>query len=73
MMRAGDLNTLARQICAFEGGTVNLPIGQVKDVLAALGDVLRDQSRVGQLAILAALVERAGKRAARPKSKRRPA
>ncbi len=58
-----NLNNLARRLCVLEGGTVDLPIAQVKDVLAALATVLREQHSVAAaFEIVAALVARGGRR-----------
>lgn len=52
-----NLNQLAREICKREGGKVNLPIAQVKEVLRCLIDIAEEMADEGSLASLALAVQ----------------
>jgi hypothetical protein len=56
-----NLNQLAKQICALEGGKQNLSIAQVKEVLKCLGLILEESSVESALLIVAKLAKPAGK------------
>ena len=59
-----NLNTLTQYLCSLERGVHQVNAAQVKDVEAALGDTLRALSAEDALAVMAAIVARAGKRVA---------
>ena len=52
-----NLNQLAKAITELEGGKVNLPIAQVKEVLHCLGAVLVDLDMEEALVIVARLAK----------------
>ena len=56
-----NLNELAKRLTVYEGGKKNLTIAQVKDVLAALGDVFREVGLIKAFIYLVAIYNRAGK------------
>jgi len=56
-----NLNTVAKDLCAIEGGVENETIGTVKAVIAALGVRLRELPTPEALAVIQAIMERAGR------------
>ncbi len=51
-----NLNDLAKDVCAIEGGKVNLNIAEVKQVLKCLGSVLTEKGTEYALAVLQKLI-----------------
>lgn len=42
MKHGKNMNTLVRKICELEGGKVNIPIAQVKEIMRVARDIMVD-------------------------------
>lgn len=51
-----NLNELAKEISKLEGGKINLPIAQIKEVLKCLGAILAELETSDALVVVARVI-----------------